>query len=170
MNTEFPDDRGKYLKASDFQDTEICLTFEGWVKKANYDDPPEKKNAKTWKNKLKYMLRYSYPEFATDEAGEKLLNDAGETFQNRYWDPEFPKGYSIVYSFSEGDLESGSLPLWRAFCRVKPKPAETIIISRNGEEKDTKWSIRRVTGKISGVNKTEISDDYLGPSMDVPFA
>ena len=169
MQTEFPDDRGKYLKASDFQDTEICLTFQGWTKKANADDPAEKKNAKTWKQKLIYMLRYSYPEWATDEAGEKVLNESGEPFQNRYWDSAFSKGYSIVYSFTEGDLESGSLPLWKAFCRIKPKLGESIIISRTGSQKETKWAIRRVAPRTAGVTRTEISESELVPDETLPF-
>lgn len=168
MQTDFPDDFGKYIKASDFQDTDVTLTFLGWEKKANEDDPNTKKNPRTWKQKIKYVLRYSYPEIAVDEAGDQILNEDGEPFTNRYYDPAFPKGYTIVYHFEQGDLESGSLPLFRAFCKVKPKPGESVIISRTGENKETKWSVKRVEHH-PGAGKIQISQDEMEPDSDVPF-
>src|SRR3990167_9622264 len=162
MNADFPDDFGKFIKASDFQDTEIQLIYKGWEKKANDDDPAEKKNAKTWKQKIKYQLRYSYPEFATDETGDQILGDNGEPFRNRYFDPEMPKGYSILYYFEEGTLESGSPPLFRAFCRIKPKEGERISISRSGKDKETKWSVRRIKPMTtSGVSRIQISEEEM---------
>jgi len=170
METNFPDDFGKFIKPSDFQDAEIKLVFLGWEKKANEDDSFDRKNAKTWKQKLLYQLRFSYPEYAVDATGEKILGNDGEPFINHYWDSNYSKGYTILYHFEQGQLESGSLPLFRAFCRVKPTPGEEIIISRSGKQQETKWTIRRLKSSVvSGVSKIQISEDELEPDSDVPF-
>ena len=72
MNTSFPKSENKYLKTENFQDQEIPLTFKGWEKKGNVDR--EFKGQKvSWKQSLKYQLRYSYPQFATLERQRNLL-------------------------------------------------------------------------------------------------
>ena len=143
MNQEFPMSTNRFLKASMFQDQEIPLTYLGWDKKGN-EDREIKGQKVDWKKSLKYQLRYSYPEFAVDEAGERIVGKDGQPFQNKNWDADFPHGYSIVYHFEEGQLESGSLPLFGAFCLVRPKTGDFITISRTGVDKDTKWRVKKV--------------------------
>ena len=173
MNTAFPQSNNKYLKAESFQDREVTLTYKGWEKKANEDDDPTKKNAKTWKQKIKYQLRYSWPEWAIDETGEKMLGSDGQPFRNRYWDPKHPHGYSIIYYFEEGQLESGSKPLFESFCMVGPKPGEKLTIKRTGIDKETKWFVRRY-GALTNVHPQEVPEiqvgnEELGPDEDLPF-
>lgn len=155
MNTSFPKSENKYLKAENFQDQEIPLTFKGWEKKANADREFKGKT-QSWKQSLKYQLRYSYPEFAIDEAGEKILGKDGKPFQNKNYDPKYPQGYSIVYHFDEGQLESGSLPLWNAFCLVQPEKGDKLTIGKTGKDKETKWKVRR------------ISNGHLAESRELP--
>lgn len=177
MNTEFPKSEKQFLKAAVFQDQEIPLVYRGWTKKANEDRVKDGTVQATWKQQLKYVLRYSYPEFALDEAGEKIIKD-GQPVRNRNYDPKFPKGYSIVYHFEEGQLESGSLPLFSAFCLVRPKPGDVLTISRTGKDKDTKWTVRKI--KIGEVHATSTelpevdfsSPEYSGdhnPDDEIPF-
>ena len=86
IEQDFPKSTNKYLKASMFQDQEIRLTFIGWEKKGNEDI--EGQNGKagiSWKQRLKYQLRYSYPEWALDEAGEKLTDKSGNPFKNKFY-------------------------------------------------------------------------------------
>lgn len=146
VNTDFPSPKNAFLKASMFQDQEIPLTYKGWDKKSN-EDRTIGGVLKSWKANLKYMLRYSYPEFAIDEAGEQKLDKEGKPWRNKYYDKDFPRGYSIVFHFEEGDLESGSLPLFEAFCMVKPRPGEMLTIKRTGIDKETKWFVKKVTSK-----------------------
>lgn len=168
LNTSFPQSQNKYLKAVDFQDRELLLNFVGWKKKANEDDDPTKKGAKTWKQKLKYQLRYSYPQMAVDETGEPMVGRDGKPFQNRYYDPQFPKGYSIIYVFDRGELESGSLPLFEAFCRVAPKPNEKLLIKRTGKDKETVWLVTRANGSVHPQEVPEI-DVNAPDDENVPF-
>ena len=147
METGFPKANTSFLKASDFQDQEIPLTFKGWEKKANTDREVNGKVVATWKQNLKYMLKYTYPQFAIDEAGEQRIGKDGKPFQNSNYDPKFPQGYTIVYHFEEGQLESGSLPLWNAFCHVSPEPGDQLVIGKTGLEKETKWKVRRALNK-----------------------
>lgn len=165
--TEFPKVQSKYLQAKDFQDREVMLTFKGWKKKANEDDAPTKKNAQTWKAKLKYQLRYTYPEWAMDEAGDKRLDGQGNPFKNSNYDPAFPQGYSIVYMFDEGELECGALPLFKQFCYAKPKPGESLILTRTGKDKETVWFVKRSTFKDE-LPSIDVDAD-LHPDEDVPF-
>ena len=145
MNQEFPRNESKYLKADMFQDQEVPLTYKGWDKKAN-EDRTIKGQLKSWKESIKYCLRYTYPELAIDPTtGEKRLNKDGKPFQNKYWDPKFAQGYSIQYHFDEGQLESGSLPLFEAFCMVRPAPGDLLIIGKTGKDKETKWKVKRVS-------------------------
>lgn len=173
MNTEFPKSERQFLKAQVFQDQEIPLTYTGWSKKANEDRIKDGAVKSTWKQNLKYVLRYSYPEFALDEAGEKILKE-GQPIKNRNYDPKFPKGYSIVYHFEEGQLESGSLPLFSAFCLVRPKPGDVISISRTGKDKETKWSVKKmpvgqIHAKAMEMREIQLEDEELQPDDEVPF-
>ena len=148
MNTDFPKSNSNYLKATIFQDQEMPLTYKGWEKKGNEDITAKGGNAGiSWKARLKYQLRYSYPEFAIDEIGEKMLDKDGNQRKNRNYDPDYPQGHSILYHFDEGVLESGSLPLFQAFCMVRPAPGELITIKRTGEGKETKWFVKKITQK-----------------------
>lgn len=175
MNTSFPKSENKYLKAENFQDQEIPLTFKGWEKKANADREFKGKT-QSWKQSLKYQLRYSYPEFAIDEAGEKILGKDNKPFQNKNYDPKFPQGYSIVYHFDEGQLDSGSLPLWNAFCLIQPEKGDKLVIGKTGKDKETKWKVRRVssghtakTGEIDTIQLDDIGDLPGGEEESVPF-
>src|SRR3990167_616671 len=165
MQTEFPKSENQFLKAAMFQDQEIPLTYKGWEKKANEDIPP--KNGKlgiSWKQRLKYVLRYSYPEFALDEAGEKILGKGNEAMKNRNYDPAFPKGYSIKYHFAEGVLESGSLPLFNAFCLVRPAAGDIVVVNRTGEGQETKWRVTKLKkGEIHAWTGELPTIDYSSP-------
>lgn len=167
MNREFPKSDNKFIKSSIFQDQEIPLTFKGWEKKGN-EDREFKGQVKSWKQNLKYCLRYSYPEFAVDEAGEKILKD-GKPVKNRNFDPEFPHGYTIIYYFEEGQLESGSLPLFQAFCLVRPKAGELITISRTGIDKETKWKVRKAIKEQISASTGELPDLDENQDPEIPF-
>ena len=156
MKHDFPERKNAYLKAEDFQDNETTLTYLGYDEKPNEDDPKGQKGGRTWKEKLKYQLRYSYPQMAVDEAGEQRVGKDGEPFQNRHWNPEYPHGYSIVYHFDEGDLESGSLPLFDQFCIRRPKSGEKVAILRTGKDKETKWSLRVLGRTQSDVREIQL--------------
>lgn len=167
MNNEFPKSTSEYLKTEIFQDQEIPLTFKGWEKKANVDR--EGKNGKpgsTWKQNLKYMLRYSYPEFAKDEAGENILGKDNLPFKNRNYDPNYPQGYTVVYHFEEGKLETGSLPLFNAFCMVQPRPGDRLVIGKTGVDKETKWKVRKISG-VQASTKDELPEIQL--DEETPF-
>lgn len=171
---EFPKRENQFLKASAFQDCDIPLTFAGWKKKGNEDIEKKDGSKIEWKKRLKYQLRYSYPEWAMDETGEKQLDRDGKPFKNRNFDPKFPKGYSIVYAFEEGVLESGSLPLFNAFCMVRPKKGDVITIRREGIDKETKWFVKKAqTGSIHAQTKEPVIDlDDEGPlttDEEIPF-
>lgn len=176
LNTSFPQNNNKFLKASDFQDRPTTLTYKGWKKKANDDDPLDKPKRKTWIEKLDYMLRYSYPEWAIDtRTGEKRLSN-GKPFKNANWDPEYPKGYSVVYVFEQGELESGSLPLFAAFCSVAPQPGEKLTILRTGKDKETVWSVTKANGSVHKEDLPSIdfddpafSGDPEAHKDDIPF-
>lgn len=145
METQFPQTTKKYLKAGEFQDNPQTLTFKGWEKKANEDRlSPDGKLLKSWKDCLDYCLKYTYPEIAKDRAGEPFIGKDGQPMRNRFYDPAFPKGYSIMYHFEEGSLESGSYPLFASFCQLQPKAGEKITLVRTGSEnKDKKWVLTR---------------------------
>lgn len=167
MNTEFP--KPSYLTTKQFQDNWMTVTFRGWRKNGNEDDPADRQNPKTWKQKLKFMLPYSYPEWAVDEAGEKKLGRDGEPFRNKYWDKDYPHGYTIVYVFDEGELETGSKPLFESFCAVQPKVGERLSILRTGEAKETKWVVKRESSRVSDDPSIEMDDSEMEPDQDVPF-
>lgn len=137
MNTEFPKSENQFIKSEIFQDSVVPFVFKGWEKKHNED----RKNS-TWKQNLKFVLRYSYPQFALDEVGEKIMKD-GQPMPNSNYDPKYPQGYTIVYFFEEGRFESGSLPLWKAFCMVRPKAGDTLLIGKTGKNKETKWKVKK---------------------------
>lgn len=143
METEFPKSQNNYLTAKDFQDNEVTLTFKGWNKKANEDRLKDGKVTKTWVDCLDYCLKYSYPEMAVDKAHRQILDDAGQPMKNRNFDPKYPQGYSIQYIFEEGTLESGSMPLFNAFSRLRPSVGERIVMMRTGELLETKWFLCR---------------------------
>lgn len=165
MQTSFP--QPSYLTAKQFQDNEKTLTYKGWEKVSNEDDPSNKQNPRTWKQKLKYMLPYSYPEWAVDEAGDKKVGRDGEPFRNKYWDDAYPRGYAIKYIFDEGELEAGSKPLFEAFCQIQPKPGEQVKIMRTGEDKETKWSVRRANQSTQ--DQVIDMDSDLEPDEEIPF-
>ena len=146
MQNEFPKSTSTYLKTAMFQDTEVPLTYLGWDKKANEDKVEKGKVVSTWQSTLKFCLRYSFPEMAKDEAGQLRLDKNGKPFKNSNYDPNYPQGYSIVYHFAEGDLETGSLPLFNAFCGLRPSPNELVLIFRTGTDKETKWRVKRASG------------------------
>lgn len=162
MNNEFPKSTDKYLKAEMFQDQEIPLTYLGWEKKGN-EDRTIKGVTKSWKENVKYCLRYSYPEYAMDmTTGEKMLGSDGQPFINRNYDPAFPKGYTVVYHFEEGQLESGSLPLFKAFCMVRPKSGDQLVIGKTGKDKETKWKVKKSDkNSISSSQKEELDTIQL---------
>lgn len=181
METEFPKQANSYLTAKSFQDQLLTLTYKGWEKRANEDRPARgKMPATTWKQNLKYVLRYSYPQYALDEAGEKKLNADGQPFKNSNYDPNYPQGYTIVYHFEEGVFESGSLPLFKAFCMVRPAPGDILVIGKTGFDKETKWAVKKATKDTHHVlrgdqevpeidfNSPEFSGDP-DPDNSVPF-
>lgn len=141
---EFPNIERKFINASDFQDNEKHLVWKGYTKKANEDFTRKDGSVIPWKQRVKYMLRYSYPEMACDEFGEKRLTKEGKEFTNKYWDKRFPQGYSIVYDFEEGSLESGSLPLFESIAMLRPKPGEILSLFKTGLGKETKWKVKKV--------------------------
>lgn len=174
----FPKSSDEYLRAKDFHDNQTVLTFLDWDRKANEDDPAEAKNKRSWKDKLKYCLPYTYPQMAMDPVtGEKRIGKDGRPFQNKYWEADFPHGWTPVYKFEEGILETGSLPLWRAFCRLNPAPYQKIEICRTGQDqKKMSWSVRRVEDAASGPKPKvigdisgQITDEELVPDNEVPF-
>lgn len=167
MNTDFPKSDSKFIKAEMFQDSEIPLTFKGWEKMGNVDKIV-KGQPRSWKESLKFCLRYSYPQFARDEAGEQRLGKDGKPFQNRNYDPKFPQGYTIKYFFEEGEFDSGSLPLWNAFCVVNPKPGELLVIGKTGKDKETKWSVRRISKKQASFSD-ELPEIQIGEGEEAPF-
>lgn len=171
VQKEFPKNNSTYLKTSLFQDTEVPLTFKGWDKKAN-EDREVKGQKKSWKESLKYCLRYSYPEYAKDEAGEYRLDKNGKQFKNSNYDPNYPHGYTIVYHFDEGDLETGSLPLFQAFCSVRPKMGEVVLIFKTGIDKETKWRVKRASSDFVPQEhpKDELPEIQLEASgEEIPF-
>ena len=144
VNTDFPKAENEYIKSEIFQDQSIPVIFKGWEKKANEDRKDKEGNLKTgWKQNLKFVLRYSFPEFALDEAGEKILDKEGNPLTNKNYDPKYPHGYTVLYYFDIGKFETGSLPLFRAFCHVQPKTGDLIIIGKVGKDKETKWSVKK---------------------------
>ena len=168
MQTEFPKSENKFIKATIFQDQDIPLTFRGWEKKGN-EDREYKGQVKSWKQNLKYCLRYSYPEFAIDEAGEKILGKDGKPFQNRNYDSNFPHGYTILYHFEEGQLDSGSLPLFNAFCLVRPNAGDLLMISRTGIDKETKWKVRKANHASASVSENQQTATDFDGVDEAPF-
>lgn len=158
------------MKPSEFQDNPTHLTFLGWKRKANEDRKDAQGNiTKSWKDCLDYVLKYSYPEYAKDKAGEQLLDKKGAPLRNRNWLPEYPHGYSIVYSFEEGTLESGSYPLFLAFCRTQPKPNERLILKRTGEKTDTEWHLQRASAPVHQSEVPDLDVDEFGADTNTPF-
>jgi len=142
METQFPKPKNRFFRGKDFQDTTVQVTFKGWERVANQDDPPATQNLRTWKQKLKYQLAYSYPEWAIDtQTGEKQKGRDGKPYQNRNWDERYPYGYTIRYYFEEGQFESGSKPFYDQMCLLQPKVGDQLNIRRTGEGKETIWFI-----------------------------
>lgn len=172
MQNEFPKINTEYLRTSMFQDSEVCLTYLGWDRKAN-EDREVKGQKKSWKENLKYCLRYSYPEMAKDEAGEPRVDKNGKQFRNSNYDPNYPHGYTIIYHFEEGNLETGSLPLFNAFCALRPSPGEKVLIFKTGIDKETKWRVRRASGDFEQRHPKddlpEIQLENGGSSEETPF-
>jgi len=170
METSFPKQSSSFLKADSFQDQEVTLTYLGWEKKHNVDRPAKGKfPGSNWKQTVKFCLRYSYPEFAIDpQTGEKILNKDGTPWKNKNYDPKYPQGYTCLYKFEEGEFESGSLPLFKAFCMVQPVPGDRLVISKTGKDKETKWKVKRINKdhSVSAVSDREVPDiDFDAPEM-----
>jgi hypothetical protein len=169
MNHAFPESTSaSYIKASDFQDREVSVIYEGWDYKANEDRIKDGKVVKSWKDCLDYILKYSYPKLATDKAGEPILGEDGKQLDNRNYKAEYPHGYSIVYHFDKGDLESGSSPLFNAFKRLQPKVGESLTIKRTGQLLETKWSVCR-TADLMRQDVPERDVDEFGATTTLPF-
>lgn len=172
MQTGFPEARNRYLRAKDFQDTKIKLVYKGWEYVANEDDPidSKKKHKQTWKEKLPFVMSYSYPEFQIDRNTlEFILDDRGQKMRNSNYKSEYPHGYTIRYHFNEGELDAGSYPLFRGFCQLQPKPGEKVIIGRTGTLTETKWTVCREGEE--GIPMTgESQPDYKPEETDsIPF-
>lgn len=170
MNTEFPKNKVTFFKGENFQDQEVTVTYKGWEKKHNVDRPAKGNYAgSSWKQNIKYCLRYSYPEFAIDpQTGEKILNKDGTPWKNRYYDPAYPQGYTCLYKFEEGEFDSGSLPLFKAFCMVQPVPGDRLVISKTGKDKETKWKVKRINKdhSVSALSDNEVPDiSFDAPEM-----
>ena len=169
METQFPKSEfGQFLSPKDFQDTEKTLTYRGWERKANEDRMKDGKLVKSWKDCLDFCLKYSFPEMAKDKAGEPILDSEGKPMKNRNFLPEYPQGYSIVYHFDEGQLESGSSPLFNAFKRIQPKVGERIVMMRTGEKTDTVWSVCRLSDRAKNELKEINLDEDMGDTV-LPF-
>lgn len=167
METQFPKLTGSFLKPADFQDNPTVLTYRGWEKKANVDrTDKEGRLVKSWKDCLDFVLKYSYPEWAKDKAGEPILDDDGKPMRNRNYDPTYPQGYSIVYHFDEGTLESGSMPLFKAFSKLQPQVGEKVSILRTGEKTDTEFFVKRAE---TASEFPEHDVDEFGASTKLPF-
>jgi len=179
MNTEFPKSNSTFIKAMDFQDNEKIVTYKGWERKANEDRPARGKlPASSWQQNLKFCLKYTYPEMAIDPmTGQHRFNKNGQPFKNANYLPEYPNGYTIVYHFEEGQFESGSAPLYKAFIALQPKPGETLVISKTGLNENTKWTVRRVKSvfpqDVPEIDSDKFSSpEYSGdpnPDDSIPF-
>ena len=171
--TEFPKTENKFLSSAIFQDQSIPLTYKGWQKKANEDITKKDGSVISWKSRVKFCLRYSFPEWAMDEIGEKRLDKNGKPFKNKHYDPAFAHGYSITYLFEEGRLDSGSLPLFEAFCLVRPKPGDLITIRREGKDKETKWTVKKIQAEALQASTKDSEIEFLPselePDRDIPF-
>lgn len=175
MQDQFPQIKNRYLKTSSFQDTKITLTYKGWEYVANEDDPSDspKKVKQTWKEKTKYCLSYSWPEFQVDrDTLEFVMDDQGQKLRNSNYKPEYPHGYSIRYYFNEGELESGSYPLFRGFCQLQPKVGEKVVIGKTGEKTETVWTINRLGQEnvpITGETLPDYPPEEAKSDLDIPF-
>lgn len=184
METAFPQEKRKYLTAKDFQDQKRTLTFRGWEKVHNVDRPAKGSfKGSTWKETLQYVLPYSYPEYAFDKTtGEKRLDSEGNQWKNRNYDPKYPQGYTINYIFDEGALDSGSMPLWKAFCGVSPTPGDRLVIGKTGIKENTVWQVKKVSdGSVTTMKSNaelpevdfsaqEMSGDpEINPENGLPF-
>lgn len=89
-----------------------------------------------------------------------MLGKDGNPFQNCNYDEKYPHGYSIAYKFKEGVFESGSYPLFRAFCKLSPKSGDVLEITKTGKDKETKWSVKHRDIQM---------DVNLKPDEEVPF-
>lgn len=177
MFESFPKSKTEFLKAEEFQDNEKLVTYLGWEKKANEDKEAKGKfPGSKWASTLKYCLKYTYPEFATDPmTGEKRLDKNGEPFRNMNYDPLYPHGYSVIYHFEEGVFESGSSPLFKAFTARQPKPGDKLLISRTGAKEETKWFVKKASSVFKeefpsrDVNDFPKEKNELEPDEEVPF-
>lgn len=168
MNTSFPESTASYIKASDFQDREVSVIYQGWDYKPNEDRLKDGKVIKSWKDTLDYVLKGSYPEHRRDKAGEVVLDESGKPETNWNWKPEYPHGYSIVYHFDKGDLESGSSPLFNAFRRLQPKVGESLTIMRTGQLLETKWTVYRTADRVRD-DVPSLDTDEFGATTTLPF-
>lgn len=170
MYSDFPKQANTFLQSKSFQDQVLTLTFKGWDKKANEDRPASGKSpATSWKQTLKFCLPYSYPEMAVDPlTTEKRLDKNGNPFRNSNYDPNYPQGYTIVYHFNEGVFESGSLPLFKAFCMVRPAVGDTLAIGKTGKDKETKWFVKKVQNShvVAGeLPEIQTDHDFTAPEF-----
>ena len=75
------------------------------------------------------------------------------------------QGYFIIYGFDEGQLESGSFPLFNAFCMARPKSGDIVILKRTGKDKETKWIIGKVTKTVGHLEEDVPEVDFNSPEF-----
>lgn len=169
---DYPQVTSSYISAKDFQDNPTTLHFKKWEYVSNEDDAPDskKKIRQSWKEKRQYVIGKSFNKHIIDDMGEKQLDDEGQPAINQWYLEEYPRGYTIKYTFEEGVLESGATPLWRAFCKIRPKAGDILTIGKTGFHAETKWSVKRevlkAPAKTTVINGEECS---LEPDETVPF-
>jgi len=179
---DFPKPKNSFLKAADFHDNKTTLTYVKWERKSN-DDRTDKdgKVVKKWQDCLDFNVKYSFPEFPKDKAGEPMKGKNGEAMRNSNYRPEFPRGYSLVYTFEEGVLESSAGSLWNQLCQLQPKSGEQLTLLRTGKTiVEMKWTVRRASNSDvpeidtdefdrAQATKPRFSAEEMRPDEDVPF-
>lgn len=165
---EYPD-VNTYLKNEHFQDNPTVLCFKKWEYVENVDDPADspKKVKLTAKQKRKYVVGKSHRKFLIDDDGQPILDSNGDKIDNQWYIEKYPEGYTIKYTFEEGTLETGSTPLWKAFCTLKPKTGDMLEIVRTGEGTNTKWSVKKYVEKPKPT--TEINGEEVSLEPDEEF-
>jgi len=168
MRYDFPEVKNKFFKTKDFANTKITLTYKGWDYVPNEDEP--KRNL-TWKDKLDWQLTYSFPEYVLDKhTGERVLSEDDTPWKNKNYKPEYPRGYAIKYLFNEGELTSGSWPLFRGFCTLRPKVGEKIVIGKVGEKMETVWTVCHPGEEGLPMTGEQLPDYKEGkPDESLPF-
>jgi hypothetical protein len=165
---DYPKINSSYLRSSDFQDNPTTLHFVKCEYVSNEDDAPDsnKKTKLSWKDKRKFVVGKSFNQFKINDMGEQELDEQGNPEKNPWYLPEYPRGYTIRYTFEEGVLESGATPLWREFCKKRPKEGDVLLIGKTGVMAETRWSVK-ILGK--GNEMPEHDVDEFGADTKLPF-